>query len=200
MNTPNNKRRRESRDRLETAFVRLLQNRELNQITVTKLCEEAGVNRTTFYANYFDIYDLADAVQKRLEGEVFSLYQKERDSGYNSNNFLKIFRHVRENQLFYKTYFKLGMDGTYQITEYDTRQAMKYYDNRHIEYHMEFFKNGLNAILKKWLENDCRESPEEMFDIIMEEYRGKMGRPGEERAGDGEHLDQDAESRSGEIC
>lgn len=67
MNTPNNRRRKASRDRIETAFVRLLQDRELSQLSVTAICQEADVNRTTFYANYLDIYDLADAVQKRLE-------------------------------------------------------------------------------------------------------------------------------------
>ena len=79
MNTPNNKRRRDSRNRMETAFVRLLQHRELKQITVTDICKAADVNRTTFYANYLDLYDLADAVQKRLEAEVLGLYQEERE-------------------------------------------------------------------------------------------------------------------------
>ena len=37
MNTPNNKRRRESQRRMENAFVQLLQERELHQITVTDI-------------------------------------------------------------------------------------------------------------------------------------------------------------------
>ena len=78
---------------------------------MTELCREAGVNRTTFYANYDDLFALADAVQKNLEAEVFDLYREERERKYNSNDFLKLFRHIRENQLFYKTYFKLGMEG-----------------------------------------------------------------------------------------
>ena len=69
------------------------------------------MNRTTFYANYDDLFALADAVQKNLEAEVFDLYREERERKYNSNDFLKLFRHIRENQLFYKTYFKLGMVG-----------------------------------------------------------------------------------------
>ena len=63
MNKPNNMRRRASRDRIETAFVRLLQDRELSSLSVTEICKAADVNRTTFYANYIDIYDLADAGQ-----------------------------------------------------------------------------------------------------------------------------------------
>ena len=174
MNTANNKRRRDSQNRIETAFVKLIQDHELNKITVTDVCKSAQVNRTTFYANYLDIYDLADAVQKRLEKEVFDIYREEREQKNNSNDFLKLFRHIRENQIFYRTYFKLGMDGRFQITEYDIHQAAAYYDNRHIEYHMEFFRSGLNAVIKKWLQNDCRESPEEILSIIEAEYTARM--------------------------
>lgn len=173
MNTPNNRRRRDSQNRIETAFIRLIQDRELRQLTVTDICQTAKVNRTTFYANYLDIYDLADAVQKRLEQEVFELYREEREQKVNSNDFLKLFRHIRDNPLFYKTYFKLGLDGRFEITEYDIHQAAAYYDHRHIAYHMEFFRNGLNAVIKMWLQNDCRESPEEIYAVLQEEYAGK---------------------------
>lgn len=173
MNTENNKRRRESRARIEAAFVKLLQDNDLSKISVTALCKAAQVNRTTFYANYLDIYDLADAVQKRLEQEVFGLFQEEREQGYNSNDFLKLFRHIYENQIFYKTYFKLGLDGKFQITEYDICQAAQFFNNQHIEYHMEFFRHGLNAIIKMWLHNGCKETPEEIYDIVATEYMSK---------------------------
>ena len=32
---------------------------------------------------------------------------------------------------------------------------------------------GMTAIIKKWLFNDCKESPEEMIEIINSEYKGK---------------------------
>lgn len=188
MNTPNNKRRRDSRDRLETAFVRLLQEQELHQLTVTALCKEAGVNRTTFYANYLDIHDLADAVQKRLEGEVLDLYREEREQHYNSNDFFKLFRHIYENQLFYRTYFKLGLDGKFQVTEYDVCQAAAYYEEQDVEFHIEFFRGGLNAVIKKWLREGCRETPEEICAVITEEYRGKAAAgvpPWHKKAGKG---------------
>lgn len=174
MNTPNNKRRRNSCNRMETAFIRLLQERDLNKISVTDVCKMANVNRTTFYANYMDIYDLADAVQKRLEDEVLALYREEREQRYNDNDFLKLFRHIKENQLFYKTAFKLGIDVDYRITEYDTVQAAEFYGNQKINYHIEFFRNGLNAIIKLWLAGGCEESPEEMEEMLRSEYAPKI--------------------------
>jgi hypothetical protein len=33
--------------------------------------------------------------------------------------------------------------------------------------------SGLNAVIKKWLENDCQETPEEINQIIKDEYMKK---------------------------
>lgn len=174
MNTKNNKRRRESVAKIEHTFVELLQTKPLNQITVSDICKKAGLNRTTFYANYLDIYDLADKIKEHLESELKRLYRDERINKFNSNDYLKLFRHIKDNQIFYKTYFKLGYDNNYKILLYDTEQAEKYFNNKHIEYHIEFFKNGLNAVVKKWLENDCLETPEEIAEIIQSEYQGRV--------------------------
>ena len=90
MNTPNNKRRQDSRRRIETALVRLLQDRELEKITVKEICTAAEVNRTTFYANYLDIYDLADAVQKSMEETVLGLYREEQGQAVRAHDFTKL--------------------------------------------------------------------------------------------------------------
>ncbi len=174
MNTKNNRRRRASMERIESAFINLLQTKELNQITVSDICKRCGLNRSTFYANYADIYQLADRVREHLEAEVNQLYEPETAHGFNSNDYLKLFRHIKDNQLFYRTYFKLGYDNQYQITLYDTHQAQQYFDNQHIAYHIEFFRSGFNAIVKMWLAGGCQETPEEMEQIIHSEYQGRL--------------------------
>lgn len=174
MNKPNNRRRLQSMEQIESAFTQLIQQKELDQITVSELCKLCGLNRSTFYANYTDIYDLADRVRERLEQEVGQLYELERIQHFNSNDYLKLFRHMRENQLFYRTYFKLGYDARHQAQLYDVNLARRHFGNRHIEYHMEFFRSGFNAIVKLWLSNGCRETPEEMEEIIKSEYSGRQ--------------------------
>lgn len=173
MNTPNNKRKRASMERIEKVFIELLQTRELNEISVSDICKRAGLNRTTFYANYTDIYGLADAIRDNLEKEVSNLYKDEITQGFNSNDYLKLFYHIKDNQLFYQTYFRLGYDNNYKIFRYDVNLAREHFHNRFIEYHMEFFKAGITQIIKLWLKNDCKESPEEMFEIIKSEYYGR---------------------------
>lgn len=173
MNTKNNKRKRESQAKMESVFVALLQTKELNRITVSDICQQAGLNRSTFYANYEDIYALADVVRTKVEQEVGELYKSEVTSGFNSNDYLKLFRHIAQNQLFYQTYFKLGYDQQYRIVQYDTRLAAEHFSDRLIPYHIEFFKSGLNAIIKMWLNGGCKETPEEMNEIITSEYTGR---------------------------
>lgn len=173
MNTPNNRRKKKSIETIEKVFIDLLQTRQLSEISVSDICKLAGLNRTTFYANYTDIFALADSIRDKLEGSLAELYKEEIARGFNSNDYLKLFRHIKDNQIFYRTYFKLGYDDNYKIVNYDTELAKQHFQNRFINYHMEFFKSGLTKIIKMWLSGGCRETPEEMYEIIISEYRGR---------------------------
>ena len=119
-------------------FVQLVQTKEINQISVTEICKKANINRSTFYANYLDVYDLADKITEQIENEVALLYQDEREKKNNTNDYLKLFYHIKENQIFYKTYFKLNRDKHFIIKEYDTNLSKIMYNDQHIDYHIEF--------------------------------------------------------------
>lgn len=172
MNTKNNKRRRESVERIMKAFVELLQTQELSRVSVSEICEMAQVNRSTFYANFVDIYDLADRVRETLESEFSDLF-----SGYDTateqNGDVKMFTHIRDNQLFYQTYFKLCYDEKHAIYTVDEKQAEAEFGIKNLKYHIEFFRNGINAIIKLWMAGGCQESPEEMAEVLRQEYRGR---------------------------
>ena len=173
MNIKNNRRRKESVAKIEKAFINLLQTSELDKITVSDICSIAEINRSTFYSNFIDIYDLADKVKENLENDFLRLYGNEIENKVSTYNFLKLFYHIRENQLFYKTYFKLASDN-FSIIGYDRVSAEKFFDEKYIDYHIEFFKSGFNAIIRKWLKNGCVETPEEMEQILKTEYLRKF--------------------------
>ena len=80
---------------------------------------------------------------------------------------------INDTKNFYKTYFKLCYDDKHLISIYDTRRARQEHIDSNIKYHIEFFRNGLNAIIKLWLAGGCQESPEEMAQVLKEEYRGR---------------------------
>ena len=61
----------QSKATLKTAFLELFQTEEPDQITVVKLCEKAGLNRSTFYAHYEFMDQLIREVLWESVEEVF---------------------------------------------------------------------------------------------------------------------------------
>ena len=84
-----------------------------------------------------------------------------------------MFTHIKENQIFYKTYFKLCYKSEHLISIYNEERAEKDMIKDDLKYHIEFFRNGLNAIIKMWMAGGCKESPQKMADILKKEYRGR---------------------------
>ena len=175
MNTINNARKKESKRKIERAFMQLIQTKEINEITVTDLVKNAKINRSTFYVNYLDIYDLAKQLKDKMFQDILELYQEEAIKQKHSYDYLKLFKHIKDNQIYYKTMFKLNFNFmNYYDNHLEYDDAIKYYGTtKNIDYHIEFFKAGISAIIKKWLLNGCIESPEEMIEIINSEYKGK---------------------------
>lgn len=179
MNIKNNKRHQETIRKIEDAFFDFLDSQELSQIKVSDICKKVGINRSTFYSNFVDVYDLADKIQDRLKNEVNYLLEQNMNWQYGESDFLNLFQHIKDNQRLYCFYFKLG---------YDDKDTLKLYDldfdgfaktQESLGYHVAFFKAGFNAIIKKWLYGGCKESPQQMRDILLYEYRGRLERIGD---------------------
>lgn len=57
---------------IRDALYNLLETKHLSQITVKEICEEADINRATFYRNYVDIYDLYEKLEEELTSSAFA--------------------------------------------------------------------------------------------------------------------------------
>ena len=107
------------------------------------------------------------------------MYRDEIENRKSRNDYLKLFRHIKDNQSLYRTYFKLGYDTQLKDFGYDANAAAEYFDNKFIRYHSEFFRAGITRIIRMWLEGGCKESPEDMMEIIRSEYRGRLTQDGD---------------------
>lgn len=174
MNVKNNKRHQETIAKIEAVFLECLSKQELSQIRVSEICKGACINRSTFYANYADIYALADTIRNRLQTEVDRFLEQDIDWQCSEQAFLTLFRHIRENQKLYRFYFKLGYDRAEGLKLYELYAHRYDIDPKLIKYHICFFKSGFNAMVLKWLEEGCPETPEEMRSILLWEYRGRF--------------------------
>ncbi len=75
-----------SKAALKTAFLTLLKSREPKEITVTDLCQKAGLNRSTFYAHYDYLEKLIreilrESVEDIFRGQINQWYLPLQDGG-----------------------------------------------------------------------------------------------------------------------
>ena len=176
MNTVNNKRRQQSTVSIIRAYLNLVVSRnDIKSISVSDICKKAGINRTTFYAHFLDMDDLLRTVYERMLEEYLKVFQTETDSGTHSFDFNKLFTNIKENQIFYRIYFKLGFDFKDIFIQNGSLDiASRFYsDLDHLDYHIAFFEAGITAIIRKWLDGGCQETPETISKILGDEYTKK---------------------------
>ena len=64
-----------SKNAIRQSFLGLLQEKSLNQITVSEICRIANIGRGTFYLHYTDIYDLYDQIENHLYEGLYQLFE-----------------------------------------------------------------------------------------------------------------------------
>ena len=145
MNVTNNKRHQETIAAIDRAFLSLLKEKDLKDISVSELCEKAEVNRSMFYDNYTDMFTLANVYAEKIEKQV-------EDQLHADGEFAWIFEYIKANTDVFEIYFKLGIS------------------KKSADYKTLFFRNGVYAVAKMWFEGGCVEPPEQMGEIAKREY------------------------------
>lgn len=148
---------------LEAIFT-LAEDNQINNISVSALCREAGINRTTFYKYYTIPSDVLVEAAKNIamESENFS-------SNKNislSENMLHFCEYFYENRRFINLYFHtLGdmMPIIYQgISMASTNiDFMKKPENN-------FLAGGITGLAMYWLQRDFQDSPEVIAKLLTE--------------------------------
>ena len=175
MNIKNNSRYKISSEKIETAFLSLILNHKYEDITISQVCEHAGINRSTFYCHYDDINDLIIKIENRFAKSTASIFNfGERQ---NHEAFVELFTFVRDNKYFYKAFLNIPYA---TLAEKNTQiDVLKHIgENANIDkatkmgifYRASFFGAGIKEMCRLWLEFDCKETPEEMAKLLIDEY------------------------------
>lgn len=64
--------------KMDLALISLLKKKSFEYITISELCKEAGVNRSTFYLHYETIGDLLEETARHLISEFLSYFLTEK--------------------------------------------------------------------------------------------------------------------------
>lgn len=178
MNIANNSRYSSTDEKIREALFKILRFKSFDNISVKDVCLESGINRSSFYAHYTDINDLLIRTEQALSKDLSDIL-KSSDENVNLDAFEKMFEFIKENKIFYKAYLKYGVESfveremyaKFKIPLLNVAKSQKFiYNEWELDYQMRFFGGGLKAMCARWLEKDCRETPEQMAKLIRSQY------------------------------
>lgn len=177
-----NQRVRLSKQMLKGALIDLLEEKSIKKVTVYEICARAQINRTTFYKYYGSPYDLLEDIEKDVFGEI--------DRRLRSQNF-----HDADSLTSTIAYFEENLRtcrllvNSIKDTEFAEKlfahpilmSLMEYFtpkdcDPRQMEYIRTFMWEGGYAMIRKWINSDERETPEEMSALILRLESRVLGR------------------------
>ena len=178
MNIKNNARYKISSEKIETAFLSLLTKYKYEDISINKICERAGINRSTFYTHYDDINDLIIKIEAKFAKSTATIFNFGERQTHEA--MVEMFTFVKENKTFYKAFLNIPyITPAEKSTKIDILKHIG--ENSNIDksktmgiyYRASFFGAGIKEMCRLWLERDCVESPEEMALLLLDEYKNR---------------------------
>lgn len=178
MNTKNNSRYKENSEKIETAFLTLILNHKYEDITISQVCKQAGVNRSTFYCHYDDINDLIIKIESKFAQGTANIFNYGERQTHEA--MIEMFSFVKANKHFYKAFLNIPY---VTLAEKNTQlECLKNIGQKYnidqsskmgIYYRASFFGAGIKEMCRLWLERDCLETPEQMATLLINEYTNR---------------------------
>ena len=183
----------ETAELIDAALLGLLEDKELDFITVKEICARAGVNRSTFYLHYETIDDLLQETAEYLNRHfiqemsfdshaVISSIEtipKEQLVLVTPKYLLPYLNYIKQNRRLFETVIKranaLKLHESYQgllahvITPILNRFGIPEHDQSYLT---AFYLKGLMAIIEDWIRRDCADP----IDHIAELMQGALER------------------------
>lgn len=79
---------------LNDSFLKLLEKRPLARVTVKDICDDADLNRSTYYRYYTDPYDQIEKLKSNLIEEMFSYIDTSKNTSL--NDFSKLYSVIKK--------------------------------------------------------------------------------------------------------
>ena len=181
---------------MDEALLQLLERKDLEFITVKEICERAGVNRSTFYLHYETIGDLVDETVEMIDSKFQACFSESGESFIGNiqnkklpdlvlitESYLKPYlEFIRDNKSIYRASFRnpSGIQADVKF-EYMKKYILKPIMSRfnippeQQRYFIDYYINGVMAIIRRWLAEDCKDSVEMICNVIEECVRPEIG-------------------------
>ena len=182
--------------RMDEALIALLEEKDLEYITVKEICHQAGVNRSTFYLHYETIADLVNETLEMINQRFLSYFPQQEEEVLGNmgsrerkelvlvtREYLLPYLHfIRDNKKVYRAAFRNpGSMQAYarygELKQHILGPILERFEipPSHRSYYIAYYVEGIAAIIKEWLRQDCGDEVEMITDIIESCARPKDG-------------------------
>src|SRR5699024_1522623 len=177
---------RKSKAAIKKAFIQLLEDSQIERITIRQISDKADINRGTFYLNYDDKYALLEEMEdeqiadlkKLVDIRKVNLAQKTAEEFieiFSNEVIKKVIINISENIEFYHAI--LNLDRTSKIEERITDMILSNInyligENNTVygvpdDYYLRYVSGALMSMVKYWVHDENRVSIEELVQYIV---------------------------------
>lgn len=172
----------------DEALIYLLEKKDIEYITIKEICSKAGVNRSTFYLHYESIDDLVEETMNYINVKFVNYFNDNSKEfidkiKYSSLEDLKLVEKkyltpyltfIKDNQKIFRACF----NNPKRMSAFDRYNHLKKYvlipilerfniAEKEKNYLISFYINGIMAIIKEWINAECKDSVNDIEDVII---------------------------------
>ncbi|WP_341282733.1 TetR/AcrR family transcriptional regulator [Paenibacillus sp. FSL H8-0537] len=169
-----------TRKAIKESFLKLVQTKGYERITIQDIADEAMINRNTFYLHYVDKPDLMEKLSKEnveklnvcISLEVNNIHEAGKEMLISALN--KMFDVIEANMVFFKT--MLTQNGQPSFSTY-LKEALKtfilsgigkYHNNLKMTVGLEYMVAGLVGVICLWIIDPEQYQVEEIIEQLSE--------------------------------
>lgn len=171
----------------DEALIHLLQDKDIEYITIKELCKKAGVNRSTFYLHYENINDLVEETTNYINNKFLNYFNEgtigiidkiktaplEELLLIEKKYLTPYLTFAKENKKIFKAAFNnpngMKISSRYNhLKKYIIIPILERFNvsKKEQDYLITFYINGTMSIIKEWLKNECKDDITDIENII----------------------------------
>ena len=174
MAVKNNRRTQMTRRLLKTALVELMGEKPFAQITIKDICEQADLNRTTFYLHYMDQSALLRDIEDEVQEKTLDYLRNVKPAADAPGMIEAFLRYIQEQASLFK--ILLLDEGAEDFRRRFLENSLEGFrenipvvdDSRIKPYVLCFLMEGSVHMIMSWLERGFDLAPDELASLIFE--------------------------------
>lgn len=156
---------------LQQALLTVLQKKNIDKVTIKEICEEAKVNRGTFYLHYSTPNDLLMEIEQQFIEENMAIFSAYFQPGYETGYMADLFTGILRNKDLCRII--MGKNGNPRFVERMQNmirpgvvdgwcREFPKYSREDLDYVYDFIFSGSMRLILNWIEDDKNLSAEDL--------------------------------------